>query len=105
MNEIFLNLLKEKQLNDFQKQLILFVTDEKYQSLYDNLAKHAKIIDKSEQWETVFFRTILQTQLDVVNGKINPGYVLSYVWQKVTTTMNAENPTKISDLTPQEFKN
>ena len=105
MNKIFLDLLKNADLNDYQKQLILFVTDEKYQSLYDNLATHAQIINKNNEWETVFFRTILQTQLDVVNGKINPNYVLSYVWQKVTTTMNAENPTKISDLTPQEFKN
>lgn len=105
MNETFLNSLKGKQLNDFQKQLILFVSSEKYQSLYDNLAKHAKITNSNQQWEETFFKIILQTQLDVVNGKINPQYVLSYVLQKVTAAMNDKNDNISLHLQDVEFTN
>ena len=105
MNEKFLDLLKNAELDEYQKQLILFVVDENYQSLYYNLVKNAKINNFENEWETVFFRTILQTQLYVVNGKINPDNVLSYVYQKVTSTMDAKHGISLTELQKKVFPN
>ncbi len=88
MNQIFLDLLGDKKLNDFQKQMILYVAEENYQSLYDNLAKQAKIIGKNEIWESVLFSASLRIQNDMISGRIKSDYVMSHLWDKVITIMN-----------------
>lgn len=87
MNQIFLDLLGEKHLNDFQKQMIIHVTEENYQSLYDNLAQHAKTIGNHEIWESVLFCASLQVQKDINSGKIDASYAMSHLWEKVITIM------------------
>lgn len=88
MNQIFLDSLGDKHLNDFQKQMIIDVTEENYQSVYDNLAQNAKIIGEHEIWESVLFCASLKIQNDINSGKIDVSYAMSHLWEKVITIMN-----------------
>lgn len=88
MTQLFLDLIKVEQLNDFQKQMILDVADKNYQKVYDNLAQTAKIIGKNEIWESVLFSAALKTQNSMLVGRIPPDYAMSHLWEKVITIMN-----------------
>ncbi len=103
MNQLFLDSLGGKHLNDFQKQMIIYVTEENYQSLYDNLAQHAKTIGDHEIWESVLFCASLQVQKDINSGKIDASYAMSALWEKVINIMEMKRAGKSMDKQRKEM--
>lgn len=82
--------LSNPQVNDFQRELIQDVLEEKYDKIKDKIP----VIGEHEIWESVLFAVTIKAQSKLIKHELSDDYVMSWVWENIIEIMDAKRENK-----------